>query len=92
MFSVYGVSVDYRHLYLISDYMTFNGKIRGMNRKWMEEHVSPFLQMSFETCVKFLTQASSTCKEDNMLTPSSQIVLGRVPQVGTGVFDIVQKL
>lgn len=25
VFSAYGVSVDYRHLYLIADYMTFGG-------------------------------------------------------------------
>ena len=42
-----------------------------MNRQWMEENVSPFLKMSFETCVKFLNTASVDCARDNNETPSS---------------------
>jgi DNA-directed RNA polymerase I subunit RPA1 len=36
VFGHYGVSVDFRHLYLIADYMTFGGQIRAMNRIWMD--------------------------------------------------------
>lgn len=89
MFGVYGVVVDYRHLYLIADYLTFSGEMKAMNRVWMDESISPFLKMSFETCVKFLTNAATNNEIDTLATPSSQIVLGRVPQVGTGVFDIL---
>lgn len=42
----------------------------------MEESVSPFLKMSFETCVKFLNTSSVECAKDNNETPSSQIILG----------------
>ena len=80
--------VDYRHLYLIADYLTFSGEMKAMNRAWMEDSVSPFLKMSFETCVKFLTNAACNNEIDSLQTPSSSIVLGRVPQVGTGAFEI----
>lgn len=89
---MYGVNVDYRHLYLIADYMTHSGKIKAMNRQWIEESVSPFLKMSFETCVKFLTNASLNCEKDMRSTCTSDIILGRAPNVGTGTFDILQKL
>lgn len=36
VFGAYGVTVDYRHLYLIADYMTFGGQIKAMNRIWMD--------------------------------------------------------
>jgi DNA-directed RNA polymerase I subunit RPA1 len=68
--------------------MTFGGKIRAMNRNWMNENISPFLKMSFETCVKFLTDAACNNEIDSCKTPSSEIVLGRVTSVGTGCFSI----
>lgn len=79
-------------MYLIADYMTFDGHVRPMNRAWMEMQNSPFLKMSFETCVKFLTNAAMTCEHEFKQTPSSDIVLGRVPQVGTGCFEILQQI
>lgn len=56
---------------LISDFMTFGGKIRGMNRGCIEENVSPFLKMSYETCGRFLTNAALYNTTDDMTTPSS---------------------
>jgi DNA-directed RNA polymerase I subunit RPA1 len=47
LFGAYGVSVDYRHLYLIGDYVTFGGNIKAMNRNWMSYNPSPFLRMTF---------------------------------------------
>lgn len=66
MFSVYGVKNDPRHMALIADFMTFGGKIRGMNRGCIEENVSPFLKMSYETCAKFLNNASMYNETDDM--------------------------
>lgn len=51
---------------LIADFMTFGGKIRGMNRGCIEENVSPFLKMSYETCAKFLNNASMYNETDDM--------------------------
>jgi len=61
LFGAYGVSVDYRHLYLIGDYVTFGGNIKAMNRNWMKYNASPFLRMTFETSVKFITDAALRC-------------------------------
>ena len=59
VFDAYGISVDYRHLSLIGDFITYNGDYRAFNRIGMEESSSPFLKMSYETTMKYLI-ASST--------------------------------
>lgn len=88
VFEVYGINIDYRHLSLIADYMTHNGEYRPFTRIGMEENSSPFLKMSFETTVNYLTKCASSRDYDTGKTPSSSIVLGQVPRIGTGLFDI----
>ena len=89
VFKMYGIEVNYRHLSLIGDFMTFNGDYRAFNRIGMEESSSPFLKMSFETTMKYLVASALTKDTDKLNTPSSALVLGQVPRVGTGVFDIL---
>ena len=88
VFGVYGIAVDRRHLSLISDFMTFNGDYRAFNRIGMEESSSPFLKMSYETTLKYLVSASQSNEIDDMSAPSSAIVMGQIPRVGTGMFDL----
>ncbi len=88
VFGVYGISIDARHLGLIADYMTHNGECRPFNRVGMEENASPFLKMSFETTASYLTKAVSTRDFDPGRSPSSAIVLGQVPHIGTGIFAL----
>lgn len=76
VFKMYGIEVNYRHLSLIADFMTFNGKYRAFNRIGMEESSSPFLKMSFETTMKYLVGSCLTKDTDDMSTPSSALVLG----------------
>jgi DNA-directed RNA polymerase I subunit RPA1 len=76
VFGVYGISVDRRHLSLVSDFMTFNGDYRAFNRIGMEESSSPFLKMSYETTMKYLVGASLVNERDDMSAPSSAIVIG----------------
>lgn len=89
LFGAYGVTVDYRHLYLIGDYMTFSGNIKAMNRNWMSYSASPFLRMSYETSVKFITNAALHCEIDTCKSPSSSIILGQAPKLGTGMCDLL---
>lgn len=58
VFKMYGIAVDYRHLSLIADFITFNGDYRAFNRIGMEQCSSPFLKMSFETTMKYLISSS----------------------------------
>lgn len=55
---VYGIKVDPRHLSLIADYMTFNGTFEPLSRKGMESSASPLQQISFESSLVFLKNAT----------------------------------
>jgi len=91
VFSVYGISVDPRHLSLIADYMTFDGGFRPMNRRGMADSSSSFLQMSFETTANFMMDAALNNLSDKMNSPSANIVVGRPIRHGTGAFDCLIK-
>jgi DNA-directed RNA polymerase I subunit RPA1 len=92
VFGVYGINVNARHLLLIADFMTRNGTYTPMNRIGMRACPSPLLQMSFESTVAFLTRATEEGMIDNHQSPSSSLVLGSVPKIGTGCFDVMLPL
>ncbi|CAN4109255.1 unnamed protein product [Withania somnifera] len=93
VFGIYGVEIDYRHLSLIADYMTHTGGYQPMSRHGsISESQSPFLKMSFETASKFIVEAAAHGLTDYLETPSSRICLGLPVKMGTGCFDIMQKL
>ncbi|KAG8224090.1 hypothetical protein J437_LFUL001784 [Ladona fulva] len=58
VFKVYGIAVDPRHLLLIADYMTRDGVFRPMSRKGLEDNVSSFQKMTFESSITFLRSAT----------------------------------
>jgi len=54
VFALYNITVDRRHLSLIADYMTFEGRYKPFNRLGLETSTSPLQKMSFETAMQFL--------------------------------------
>lgn len=92
VFAVYGIDVNPRHLSLIADFMTRTGSYVAMNRSGMLECPSPFLQMSFETTCSFLTNAAFNGSIDKLESPSARIVMGSLPRIGTGCFDLIVPL
>jgi DNA-directed RNA polymerase I subunit RPA1 len=90
VFDVYGICVDYRHLALIADYMTFNGGIRSFNRMGMEMSSSPLLRMSFESTVNYLTKSCMCMEKEIIKSPSAFITIGETARLGTGMFDLLQ--
>ncbi|TDZ28998.1 DNA-directed RNA polymerase I subunit [Colletotrichum spinosum] len=92
VFGGHGISVDNRHLNLIADYMTRNGDFTPFNRNGLRSNVSPFTKMSFETTLSFLKDAVLDGDWDDLKTPSSRIVMGRLGRVGTGAFDVLTAL
>ena len=91
VFDVYSIKVNKRHLGLIADYITFQGKYRSFSRGGISYCSSPILKMTYETTLQFLMEACETKSIDKGNTPSSRIMLGRPPKCGTGSFDIFQK-
>jgi DNA-directed RNA polymerase I subunit RPA1 len=89
VFAVYGISVDPRHLSLIADFMTYDGEYKPMNRIGMADISSTFLQMSFESTSVFMVDAAMHKRNDPMMSPSANIVLGRPIRHGTGAFECI---
>lgn len=48
------------------------------------------LQMSFETTTDFMAKAAVAHSSDRLKSPSARIVMGRVGDFGTGMFDLRQ--
>ncbi|ROW12963.1 hypothetical protein VPNG_04771 [Cytospora leucostoma] len=88
VFGSHGISVDNRHLNLIGDYMTRNGSFSPFNRMGLRGNVSPFTKMSFETTLAFLKDALLDGDFDDLSTPSSRLVMGKLSGVGTGAFSL----
>jgi DNA-directed RNA polymerase I subunit RPA1 len=81
--------VDVRHLNLIADIMTRGGGFTPFSRQGLKTSVSPFLKMSFETTCNFLKEAVGEGDYDDLSSPSSRIVVGKLSGVGSGSFDIM---
>jgi DNA-directed RNA polymerase I subunit RPA1 len=92
VFGGHGISVDHRHLNLIADFMTRGGGFSPFNRNGLRGSVSPFMKMSFETTLGFLADAVTDGDWDDLSSPSSRIVIGRMSKVGTGAFDVLTQV
>lgn len=90
VFSGHSITVDNRHLNLIGDVMTHSGGFKSYSRNGLiRESNSPFSKGSFETSVGFMRDAVLERDFDDLKSPSSRIVVGRLGNVGTGAFDIL---
>ncbi|CDW59301.1 hypothetical protein TTRE_0000763301 [Trichuris trichiura] len=58
----------------------------------MYTSISPLQKMTFETTMAFMKDAILNNSEDILRTPSSGLVVGRLPRIGTGCFDILYPL
>jgi len=92
VFGSYNIDVDFRHLELIADYMTYNGGYKAFNRGGIASNSSPLLKASYETTASFICDAALFGDYDTLASPSGSIVAGRPTQTGTGSFDIVVPL
>ncbi|CBZ52145.1 putative DNA-directed RNA polymerase I largest subunit [Neospora caninum Liverpool] len=92
VFSAYGIKVDYRHLTLIADFMTHDGTLRPFNRLGMAASNAPFLQMSYETSFKFLTEACERAAVDSLSTPSGSLVVGTPSVIGSQQHQVFTQL
>uniref|UniRef100_A0A182J8W8 DNA-directed RNA polymerase subunit n=1 Tax=Anopheles atroparvus TaxID=41427 RepID=A0A182J8W8_ANOAO len=88
VFSVYGITIDPRHLLLVADYMTASGRFQAMNRVGMENSASPLQQISFESSVRFLKGAMLKGMGDHLDSPSSRLMVGQPLKLGTGAFTL----
>jgi DNA-directed RNA polymerase beta' subunit len=83
-------SMNYRHLSLLIDTMTYKGTLMSIDRHGINRNSSSALsKSSFEESVDMLINGSIFSEYDNTSGISPQVMLGKVPNCGSGNFDIV---
>jgi DNA-directed RNA polymerase I subunit RPA1 len=70
--------------------MTNQGDYRSFNRKGLSVSSSPFLKMTFESTMEHIISSCVSKEVDSGKSASSKIILGQVPECGTGMFSVMQ--
>jgi DNA-directed RNA polymerase II subunit RPB1 len=82
--------VNYRHLAVLVDTMTFGGRIVPVNRFGMSKNETGVLaKSSFEETSKIMFNAAMWAEKDSMRGVSANIMFGQKPPCGTGFVDIL---
>lgn len=93
IFGAYGIPVDVRHLSVIADYQCALGGYRSFSRLTMNTAASTMQQFSFETTMKFLTEAALSGRPDPVMTaPSAAVAFGEIYSGGTGSFEVLSQV
>jgi DNA-directed RNA polymerase II subunit RPB1 len=82
--------VNYHHLSVLVDTMTFGGRIVPVNRFGMSKNETGVLaKSSFEETSKIMFNAAIWAEKDSMRGVSANIMFGQKPPCGTGFVDIL---
>ncbi len=86
------LSVDIRHIMLISDAMTYAGAIKAIGRHGLSgEKVGVLGRAAFEETIKHLINASAFSEEEKLIGVTENIIVGQTVPVGTGKIVLVMK-
>jgi DNA-directed RNA polymerase beta' subunit len=86
-----GSYVNYRHLSILVDTMTYRGSLTAMTRHGINRvnDVGVLTKSSFEETVEILTDAAAFSEFDPLKGISDNIMLGKLIPAGTGFFDVL---
>ena len=83
-------SMNYRHLSLLIDTMTYKGQLMSIDRHGINRgDIGPLAKSSFEETTDMLINASIFAEYDNVNGVSANVMLGQQPPCGTGDSQIV---
>lgn len=83
-------SMNYRHLSLLIDTMTYKGYLMSIDRHGINRgDIGPLAKSSFEETTDMLINASIFSEYDNVNGVSANVMLGQQPPCGTGDSQIV---
>ncbi|KAI9205133.1 uncharacterized protein BJ171DRAFT_441903 [Polychytrium aggregatum] len=90
--SSHGMTIDPRHVMLLSDLMTFKGEVLGITRFGIAKMRDSVLMLaSFEKTTDHLFDASFFGKKDEIMGVSECIIMGQPMGIGTGLFKLIQR-
>jgi DNA-directed RNA polymerase subunit A'' len=88
-----GLSVDVRHLMLLTDAMTMGGNITSIGRHGLSGKKAGVLaRAAFEETIKHLVNASIKGESDNLVGVTENIIIGQTVPIGTGLVRLKMKL
>jgi DNA-directed RNA polymerase subunit A" len=88
-----GLTIDMRHIMLLSDTMTRNGKIMGVTRSGITgKKESVLARASFETPIKHIINASLTGERDPLRSVIENVMLNQPVPLGTGLPGLTAKM
>lgn len=83
-------SMNYRHLSLLIDTMTYKGQLMSIDRHGINRgDIGPLAKSSFEETTDMLINASIFAEYDNVNGVSANVMLGQQPPCGTGDSQIL---
>jgi DNA-directed RNA polymerase II subunit RPB1 len=83
-------SMNYRHLSLLMDVMTYKGYLMSIDRHGINRgDIGPLAKSSFEETTDMLINASIFAEYDNVNGVSANVMLGQQPPCGTGDSSIL---
>ncbi|KAL6045208.1 DNA-directed RNA polymerase II subunit RPB1 [Balamuthia mandrillaris] len=84
-----GSYVNYRHLAILADIMTYRGTLMAITRHGLNRvETGPLMRCSFEETADILLEAATFAELDNLKGVTENIILGQLPPLGTGCFDL----
>lgn len=87
-----GLTVDVRHIMLVSDMMTADGSVKSIGRHGISgEKASVLARASFEETGKHLLRASIRGEIDHLTGIIENIIIGQPIPLGTGSVGVVMK-
>ncbi len=88
-----GSYINVRHLMLLVDTMTTSGSLMAITRHGINRtDAGPLAKSSFEETNDILFNAAADSDRDSMQGISESLIFGQMARLGTGSFDIVERL
>eukprot|EP00899_Mesostigma_viride_P002361 jgi/Mesvir1/12125/Mv00383-RA.1 len=85
-----GSYVNYRHLAILCDVMTYRGHLMSITRHGINRvETGPLMKCSFEETVEILNDAAMFAEKDRLLGVTENVMLGQLTPIGTGCFDLL---
>ena len=87
-----GLTVDIRHIMLVSDVMTVDGEVKAIGRHGISGRKSSVLaRAAFEITSTHLLQAGIIGEIDNLAGVAENIIVGQPVTLGTGAVNLIYK-
>ncbi|PTD93429.1 DNA-directed RNA polymerase subunit A'' [archaeon SCG-AAA382B04] len=87
-----GLEVDIRHIMLVADLMTNDGRLRAIGRHGVSgEKQSVLARAAFEVTVNHLLDAGKRGERDELKGVPENVIVGQPIELGTGIVDLQMK-